>query len=68
MSPIKQKTPLIHLENSIPVSSSLSPTHLPLLTTVIVDLTVVTLHYDGDDYHSEELYLRDHHRTAIAEA
>lgn len=33
-----------------------------------MDLTVVTLHYDGDDYHSEELYLRDHHRTAIAEA
>jgi hypothetical protein len=45
---------------------SLSPTHLPL--PVIMDLTVVTLHYDGDDYHSEELYLRDHHRTAIAEA
>lgn len=67
MSQIKQKTPLIHLENSIPVSSSLLSTHFPLLT-MTMDLTVVTLHYDGDDYHSEELYLRDHHRTAIAEA
>lgn len=30
---------------------------------------VVTLHYDGDDYHADEhLLIRDTHRTAFAEA
>ena len=30
---------------------------------------IVTLHYDGDDYHADEhLLIRDPHRTAFAEA
>ena len=28
---------------------------------------LVTLHYDGDDYHNDELFVKDH-RTATAEA
>ena len=60
MSPTKQKMHLIHLENLTLVS----PPAFPLVPYLIA----VTLHYDGDDYHSDELYLREHHRTAIAEA
>jgi protein-serine/threonine kinase len=42
--------------------------HPPSRALVLDLICLVTLHYDGDDYHSDELYLREHQRTAIAEA
>lgn len=34
---------------------------------LVTMLMLVTLHYDGDDYHNDELFVKDH-RTATAEA
>ena len=46
-----------------------SGTPLPYMVEYYADMGVVTLHYDGDDYHADEqLLIRDPHRTAFAEA
>jgi protein-serine/threonine kinase len=41
----------------------------PSMVECCADTGLVTLHYDGDDYHADEhLLIRDPHRTAFVEA